>query len=263
MIIFVNTGGNNAGDKYCCPNRYYFDNSKFLQIRGFKGHTEKNNGNIYIIGGGGILNTSYSYNKMYKGLNMFHKYILWGAGVNKVIPENIGHKLVPNCKDPQMDNLEKFTLIGRRDYGDFVGEYVPCVSCKLEGLQKKYTIKRKIGVVKHMSQHRIGSLESESLSMLLGAKHGAPSIDHLLEFIGSSEIIVTSAYHGMYWATLMGKRVIIQQPCSNKFLYFKYKPIVYSGNLEEDIEKTQTYPNSLQECIELNDKFYDKVLNIL
>ena len=81
--------------------------------------------------------------------------------------------------------------------------------------------------------------------------------------IGSSEIIVTNGYHATYWATLMGKKVILYNPFSSRHDYFKWSPIRYSGNLQADIEKAQDYPHAKEECRQLTLEFFEKVKQIL
>ena len=67
----------------------------------------------------------------------------------------------------------------------------------------------------------------------------------------------------VYWATLMGKKVILFSSFSNKFDSFKYHPVRYSGDLEKDIAQAHTYPQALEECRKLNLAFFKKVKKIV
>jgi hypothetical protein len=134
-------------------------------------------------------------------------------------------------------------------------DYVPCVSCKMKGLLMERPIERRIGILDHIAFHN-SPLMYERVSMNLNSY----SIKTILEFIASSEVIVTSSYHGMYWATLMKKKVILGIDWSTKFHYFKYPPVLFSGDIEKDIEKCKIYPKSLEESIQANDNFYNKIL---
>lgn len=67
----------------------------------------------------------------------------------------------------------------------------------------------------------------------------------------------------VYWATLMGKKVVLYKPFSNRFDHIKFTPVTYSGVMEADIKKAKTYPTALQECRNLNLKFFEKVKQII
>ena len=61
----------------------------------------------------------------------------------------------------------------------------------------------------------------------------------------------------------MNKKVILYNPFSNKFDNFKYKPVIYSGNLKSDINKAVVYSQSLEECQSENRVFFEKVKKII
>ena len=89
-------------------------------------------------------------------------------------------------------------------------------------------------------------------------------IDEIIRFIGESEIIITSSFHAAYWALLLNKKVIINGNWSNKFDTLKYPPVLLSDNLENDIQNCIVPPTDyLNECIDLNDAFYKKVMNLI
>ena len=50
------------------------------------------------------------------------------------------------------------------------------------------------------------------------------TVDEKLNFISKFEIIITNAYHGLYWATLLGKKVICIPNKSGLFT-LRYKPV--------------------------------------
>jgi hypothetical protein len=80
-------------------------------------------------------------------------------------------------------------------------------------------------------------------------------IGRILRFLGRSEAVVTSTYHGMYWATLMGKRVVLAGAFSSKFFTARYPPTLYSGDLQADLAAAVRYPQALREAREANDAF--------
>jgi hypothetical protein len=81
----------------------------------------------------------------------------------------------------------------------------------------------------------------------------------IIEFIGSSEVVITSSYHICYWATLMQKRVILHKVFSEKFTFMKYPPVIFSGKLQHDIAKCKIYSGALADSIVLNRNFIDEI----
>jgi len=260
-IIFISCGGKNAGDLYCSPHLFYNFNDYKVEYTNNWDSIYKSKNNIIIFGGGGIIDTNKDRSKYYKNLEKSNFYFHWGSGSNKLNLKEINWKPSPNEIDINDDILENFIFVGRRDhlknYYD-KHEYVPCVSCKIKLLQNNYKIKRKIGIIQHMWLKQIKNLNYPSISVNLGKYN----INEIIKFIGESEIIITGSFHGAYWSLLMQKKVIINGNWSSKFNTLKYKPIILSSNIENDIKKCVIPPPEyLKECIELNDKFYHKIKN--
>lgn len=59
------------------------------------------------------------------------------------------------------------------------------------------------------------------------------------------------------------KKCIIFALKSEKFEYFKNKPVVYSGNLFADINRAVIYPNALDECKKLTLDYMKDILALL
>lgn len=39
--------------------------------------------------------------------------------------------------------------------------------------------------------------------------NSAMNLETAVSFLGSSEVVLTTSYHGLYWATLLGRKVIV------------------------------------------------------
>lgn len=267
-IYFVSNGGSNAGDYYCSPELYYdFENYQVIKINTHKLVSSESTSElklkdaIIIFGGGGIIDVTKRMNSFYKNLDPSNKCFHWGSGSNRLNPEKTHWELNTDEIEIKDDTLKNFILVGRRDYLDSYYEnhtYVPCVSCKLPYLKLKYKIKRRIGVVDHMSIKINKRFKFPRISMNLDKF----KIDEIIKFIGESEIIITSSFHAAYWALLLNKKVIINKNWSSKFDTLKYQPALFSGNLERDIRSCIVPPaDYLKECIELNDAFYQRVMS--
>lgn len=245
----------NAGDMACDPS-LYFDYFKKNYLCSFHdlGNVDFNDINIddvVIIGAGGLLDVSRLYSvNINLLLDRCKNVILWSAGHNKHF--DLCEEIVPIQYD-------KFKLIGVRDYNYKKFPYLPCVTCMHSGLSKRYERKRKVGIIEH-TNYPIREFSFERIS-------NSCSLENIIEFIGSSEVIITNSYHCVYWATLMSKKVILYNTFSEKFNYFKYPPRRYSGNIEEDIKKAviceEFQGEILTECRKANETFFNKVIAVI
>lgn len=241
----------NTGDMNCTPYLYFKDIFNRASIGFFDiinvDYNELKKDDVVIFGGGGLLNNNLTWNKKINELLKKNKNVIgWGLGFNTHYDQ----------KEPEESiNFKKFKLITNRDLNHPSNlPFLPCVSCMMPQLDKKYSIKRKIGIIEH---------KDFPIELNFERKSNKEKLEDIIEFIGSSEIIITNGYHAMYWSTLMGKKVILYKPFSCRYDYFKYPPVRYSGNLEEDIKNAKAYPNAKKECRELTLKFFNKVKKIL
>lgn len=258
-IYFCHLGGDNAGDVFCDPSLYYpFDglHKKKVTLE----EAKQLHSSVIIFGGGGILDTNSKMNNYYKSLNDSNAMFHWGSGSNSLNVAKIDWNPGEDEIRFEKDILNNFVIVGRRDYNTFHGPnhlYVPCVSCKLKSLKLSYDVKRRIGIVQHMWLQQINGLDYPTISMDLRNY----KINEIIKFIGESEIIVTGSYHAAYWGLLLRKKVIINGNWSSKFDTLKYKPTLLSDDIESDIKKSTIPPeNYMEECIQLNHKFYENVL---
>lgn len=257
---------NNVGDYYCAPHLYFEElKGKQLDIYDFKSSdkTVTNNwinkvsNNSLIIGGGGLLNRS-SFKMQ---LDLFKqlaikgkKTVLWGVGHNSKSKNDFGKISSYNI------SIKNFGLVGVRDY-EMKENWVPCVSCMHSIFDKSYSEIQDIGIIFHKK-----TIKNKRLLKKLQtypSTSNTTNIEHMINFIGASNTIVTDSYHAMYWSMLLGKKVIAI-PNSSKFFDFKYQPVFSSfSNFEKDIVKAKSYSGILEECREVNLRFAEKVFNYL
>ena len=89
------------------------------------------------------------------------------------------------------------------------------------------------------------------------------NIDEKLNFLSQFEIIITNAYHGLYWATLLGKKVLCI-PNKSGLFSLKYKHTYFKKDSiinEELINILKSYPDALEECREINNDFFHYIKN--
>lgn len=202
-----------------------------------------------ILSGGGLLNCLEIWNiNINKLLEISNCVIGWGIGLNKHI----------NTELNTVINYDKFKLLGIRDYNVKLSEnteYVPCSSCKLPFLKENYTIKRKIGACEH---------HEKKINLPFDKINNELEISEIIKFIGETDIVLSNTYHCIYFSLLMNKKAILYKSFSEKFDNIKYKFETFKDTFEFNEEELKyDNGNPLQESIEINDNFYEKVLKII
>lgn len=147
-LIFVHSVNfKNTGDSNCAPYRYFVEFSKYnfsiMDIQSPLIDTiEKDD--IVIVGGGGLMNFNETWNHQINViLEKSDNVIGWGLGFNTHY----------DYEEPREKiNFDRFRYITNRDYLHPMNlPYLPCVSCMMESLEKRYEIKREIGIVEHQN----------------------------------------------------------------------------------------------------------------
>lgn len=257
---------NNVGDYFCAPHHYFEKlHGKALDIYDYKNpdekvsnnFIEKINSNALIIGGGGILNRS-SFEKQMKLFENISqkgkKTVIWGAGHNEKNSKNFGKVTSYNV------NLSKFGLVGIRDY-NMGYEWVPCVSCLHPLLETKVSVTNEIGLIFHKKTLKNKAVLEKFKNY--PSTSNTTDIQTIINFIASTNTIITDSYHAMYWAMLMEKKVVVF-PNSSKFFSFKYQPVFSDiDNFKTDLRKAQTYSGLLEECRTINHNFSQKAFDYL
>jgi len=252
----------NVGDAFCPPFIYFpFQDKKYIDILKIDQATTFKRNQMIIIGGGG-LGTDFFRNKINILLDLKKKFQLkiigWGLGYD--IKNNKSHELISNTNNIISDIFDGFDFVGTRVYLKNITKesnlfYVPCSSCMHDAFftfRKQQKNNKKIGVYSHKR-------------VLLNSFF--PDYDHLtnegmdllkvLNFISSYEFIVTNSYHGVFWATLLNKKVICA-PFKSGLYSFKDKPYYINKYFIDDhiLQSTKSFPYALEESRDYNFKFY-------
>jgi hypothetical protein len=268
----VNT--TNVGDIVCTPVRYFdfLSDVPELDALGYLASEEPDSrkrqdwmarvsaADVIIVGGGGLLGIDFfepALRNLFEIKKQDAKTVLWGAGHNSwQIGDwrNLKFKI----------NLEQypFDLVGIRDFNQGL-EWVACASCMSPVFDKPRptSVRREIGLYVHG-----GTLRNESFKKRLPENidilSNDASLEEVIEYLASCSIVLTDSYHGMYWATLLGKKVIAF-PSSSKFYDSKHPvPLCAPEDWQHFTKLAHAYPEALEECRESNFRFSDRFRNL-
>ncbi|MBR0670931.1 polysaccharide pyruvyl transferase family protein [Neoroseomonas soli] len=255
----------NVGDLRCAPYLYFPQllGTDALDILGFRSADEPDPARrrafkeafaaagAIIVGGGGLFEIDFfapAFAFIAEHRRPGQKLIAWGAGHNAW---TIGdwRKL----KQAFTFSPDLFDLVGVRDQG-YSLRWVPCVSCMSGAFDRQYAAARGVGLYVHA-----GTLKNEAFRQRLPhdieTLSNEAGFEEAIAFLGGSEIVLTDSFHGAYWATLLGRKVIAF-PSSSKFYGLRHKvPLCSPEDWNDLLPLAATYPDALEECRDANRTF--------
>ena len=245
MYEFHRRSKNNVGDAFCNPSRYFnFPNIKTIDIM----RAPDVKGETIVIGGGGLIHNKFGP-KIAELVERANKSILWGIGHN--FSKKAERKHSTEIWYPEYTKTA--TLTGIRDIGK---NYLPCVSCMHPAFQKDYTTEHEYVYFTH---HFKSKFKKTNVPHMTNAEM---DFDKVIAFLASGDTVITDSYHGAYWGQLLGKNVQVVS-WSVKFNHMKHKP-AFIENINEEFNFVHNkILDFKEECIDLNNKFYQKVLDTL
>lgn len=211
-----------------------------------------------IIMGGGFLGRMFDGNAAYFDVaDEVKRMFVWGIGRT---PHQKMYKPV----------LDRSTLVGIREFGhpeidDRKVFYVPCASCMSPLFDLDWKIEHDVVFFMHSHNSSISPRMNIGDAPVMKNRQDFVST---IKFISSGKVVVTNSYHGAYYATLLGRQVVvIAEPGQwdtfrpEKFECFKFPPAFSSAeNWREAAAKAPVYPDALSDSREKNISFYQKVL---
>lgn len=233
----------NIGDLMCAPYHYFdFADAQSFDLSDTIPPCDA------VIFGGGAIEPKLRTERIHDRVQARHK-IGWGIGTSRRGKTTHG---------PLIDDLD---LCGVREIGREVGVrnafYVPCVSCMSPLFDKVYPISQEVVFY----THGVFSLPDTGNAPRLTNR--SASLEDALSFIGSGETVVTNSFHGVYWATLLGRKVVCL-PFSSKFYGYKHSPVYCTdGDFNSAIKAARSYPEALEDARKQNIAFHERVQNLL
>lgn len=242
---------NNLGDRVCNPCDYFDELKDVRRWNAWDTDWMYSPTNI-IVGGGGLVHEMLERYLRAITRRPDRKLIAWGLGHNRHDPPTIDYR----------DTLNGFDLVGVRDYGaaqERGWDYVPCASCMSVGFELEMQHTYEFCLLSHHERPIHLNKAGRMPWMSNDGNNFNDAIVHILH----SETVITNTYHGAYWALLLGRKVLLYKPFSSRFTDFKYPLPICDENNWRDMEPFAAPTGYLEECRELNRKFYEKVKTTL
>lgn len=240
----VCVGGGNVGDIASSP-ALYFDFKRCWDVCDF--------GEVFVpgrvradvpcvVGGGGVFHLVGALDEAVRVCG--RPLIGWG----------VGHNVHGGGFESYGSVADKFDLLGVRDW-KMKYPWVPCVSC-MSALFDRARFAVHEHVVFDHTYFRTGITGLPTME-----NHGVAFSD-VLDFLASGETVITSSYHGAYWAALLGRRCLVCRPFSSKFALSRYR-VPFVGSDSWCGVRGLRFPDALYECRRANEKFAAKVVDLL
>jgi hypothetical protein len=244
----------NAGDWWSPPGRYFPLKPKAIHsLVTYRPSPEGRE--IHIVGGGG-LGTEFFRPHLARLAAKSRKYklVAWGVGVDTKYSR--GALLDPSRPfDLFGDYFDHFDVVGTRVYSSKQRfTWVPCASSMhpaFFALRDRKPV-RQLGVYQH--NHRPIKFARKSPFAL--KDNSGDNLVEKLEFLAQHEYVLTNTYHGVFWATLLARKVICL-PFKSGLFSFKHRPAYSSGPIDQALMRSAvSYGNALEECRSANIEFY-------
>ncbi|MFN3507892.1 MAG: polysaccharide pyruvyl transferase family protein [Allorhizobium sp.] len=286
--VFVHSVTNNIGDLKACPKAYFGDDFpsgsvfpcrhlvELLREEGHEAGLRLFAGKTIIFGGGGLI--SFDKHSIHAEVLLFLKcfadgggvVVIWGAGHNKTQGFREWYNDAAMERYPAF--LSKFALVGLRDFHG-PHRWVPCVSCMDPAFGEERSPRHNVVAFLHGQEDASRMADFEGVPTLVNIKRGTKrnveaQFRKVVDFISSGSCVVTNSYHGLYWATLLG-RPVIAMANSSKFLSHKYSFVEVNdlANWRQKLDVAMDrvghmpYP-ALVECRQANIAFRDAVVQL-
>jgi len=241
----------NIGDLVCHPSRYFPElGATPKDIRSLDRQDREGK---FIVGGGGLYHETLFMHLRFLAMGKSDHKIAWGVGHN-----------MNEQKISWPSWMMRFTLAGVRDFTGHRLKWVPCASC-MDSLFDD--IPEPIRDAVCYEHYQLGSLNINDFPQMTNRRPRDVSVGkyfkQVIDFLASARTVITTTYHGAYWATLLGRRVVAV-PSSTRFHGFRHPPALSTRRgWRIGVKQATTYPEALEECRAANVEFLGQVKAVL
>ena len=242
----------NIGDIFSGPWRYFPE----LQMQPVEFHQFGKGSMVdghVVIGGGGL------FHQDEHGVPVDHvielrqllsstKGMRIGWGLGTMYEDN-------SLPAPPNEFKGQWELLGLRDWRGPKYIWVPCASCMHPIFDQKFQTETRVVVYSH-NRHPIprGKLPHRMNTCPKNADYNQV-FRETIKFLSMGQVVVTSSFHGAYWATLLGRGVVVV-PWASKFYTLKHPPVFTTAERWlNEVGNAPVYPGALEECREANRSF--------
>lgn len=236
----------NIGDRWCSPYDWLSWPREYV-VKDIREAGQKYD--LSIIGGGKIFGGLQGFNGVQHGAGQ--RNIAWGVSTVQSFPISLKYRFARRICD----------LVGTRDWGDTRFTWAPCVSCMAPHFDAPQKAEHDVVFYFHGGKtNKQGITIPNDMPSLSNNGH---SLDEALSFISSGRTVVSNSYHGVYWALLMGRKVLCV-PFSNKFYNYRKPPTYASArNWLKAVNNAQAHPDMLELCRDATRTFHARVISII
>lgn len=248
MIIFRHhRDTDNLGDRVCSPFDYFPD----LAVRGRAVDlSEPTPPCTTVIYGGGKIMGGLAKTFGPNDFDARHR-IAWGVSTVQNWPISLKY----------WQAFRRMDLIGSRDFSDRRFSFAPCVTCLAPEFDQSYPEQHDVVVYAHAwKSEATGLVVPDQVPVLTNRE---TDFSRAIAFLGSARTVVSNSYHGVYWALLLGKRVLCL-PFSNKFHSYRLPP-GYAAPKEwlSSLGVARAQPEMLELCREATGLFRSRVRDLI
>lgn len=262
----------NVGDWWSSPHLYFpLYPQKILDLTELPNDVSPHDG-LVIVGGGGLGRDNFRVHlNRLRSIYPNGKLIGWGVGAD-LSEFNSDRESLPSGLDLLGDYFEHFDLVKSRVWTpDQTEQWLPCVSAMHTTFDKLHQKTPDVDVVVYSHKRRkiqpkavnnFWKKNREFISIprslsILHADNDGNDLAAKLSTLARARVVITNSYHGVYWATLLGKKTICL-PFKSGLFSFKHRPMYRREAITlDDLQMSPAYPSALEECRKANTLFYE------
>jgi hypothetical protein len=254
IVAIYRLDEHNIGDLQSAPFQYFDFLKSAIPIDIFydiaRSRTVLNAASLIVVGGGGMIGHCDPHLAElirilgHRGNEERPLMVWWGAG----------NGYSPNTPD----YLAEFDLVGIRDWpAPDPYTWVPCASCMHRALDAAREVMPKHETVVYDSVLRpVQNIIGLDSAPRIANDGRIIDIRTALNFIAQGQRVVTRSYHCAYWASLVGREVIVPDPFSMKFFGLRYLPrFLAPGRPLPPMAAASAPPDALEICRRANIEF--------
>lgn len=233
----------NTGDLACSPHAYFDFGTQ--SSFGFKDTIPACD--LAIIGGGQVFQKCVD-SCIYQVPHAKHR-VIWGVGISPKDTSGLDYELAKaSC-----------SLISTRNWGVEVDDYVPCPSAMSPLFDAPATPQHEVVLFTHAKKSDTLPRDPAIPEM---TNHQGTMAD-AIAFLASGATVVTNSFHGTFWAMCLGRKVLCV-PFNRKFHFFRENPVMATPqDWMSRIQTAETRDDTLRDARDRNQRFYEKVRNLL